>query len=210
MNLYLLPGSYENLEASIYKPVSPSLLEKLLGATKTNGIIQKIADRKIHCWAFCIGTRSNYDNMRENDVVLFKENKTESFGIKGRVADKVISESLGNNLWPISGGEPWKFIFFVKNIVNVSIPFSRLCKELGYERKNWLRGAIRVSDDHLSQAIRKFGNFDNFIAYLEGDTKVVPETKVIRRPGTVKPTQPMDIIRKEISTTLPEEDLWKI
>jgi hypothetical protein len=219
MNLYLLPGSNKNLEISINRTVSNTQLERHLAGPILNRIIQRLGGQNIHCWAFGLGTRSNYDMMRENDIVLFKQNSTEAFSIKGRVADKVISAALGNSLWPICDEEPWEFIFFVKDIANVSIRFSRLCTALGYANNfTWLPGAKRVADARLTQAIRKFGSIEKFIAHLEGGAQAEPPKKeitTIRRPGTgtqrLQPTQPIIHFPPEGSTkSSDEEDTWKI
>lgn len=186
MNLYILPGSYKNLAATIFKSVPFSQLELALAAPVINLIRQKLGDQMPRCWAFSRETIGNYKQMQENDVVLFKENQTDSFSISGSVADKVQSAALGKILWPVAGDNPWEFIFFIKDIKQVSIPFSKLCVELEYEENFWMAGAKRVSTERLNKAVRKFGTFNNFINCLESSSTPQQPMKItiIRRPKT--------------------------
>lgn len=213
MNLYILPGSSENLAATIFKSVTFSQLEQALSAPVINRIRQKLGEQMPHCWAFSRETIGNYNQMQVNDVVLFKENQTDSFSIRGSVADKVQSAALGKILWPVVGDRPWEFIFFIKDIKQVSIPFSRLCAELEYEENFWMAGAKRVSTERLNNAVRKHGTFDNFISYLEG-ASVYPQpakTTIIRRPktpSTIPPPQQIIQSNKTLQTTSSAPANW--
>jgi hypothetical protein len=213
MNLYILPGSYENLVVTIFKSVPFSQLEQALSAHVINQIRQKLGEQMPRCWAFSRETIGNYNQMQENDVVLFKENHTDSFSIRGSVADKVQSAALGKILWPIVGDKPWEFIFFIKDTKQVSIPFSRLCAELEYDENFWMAGAKRVSTERLNKAIRKHGTFTNFLSFLEGVS--VPQqpakTTIIRRtktPPTIPTPQKIVQSNSTLQTTSPAPANW--
>lgn len=183
MNLYILPGSYENLAATIFKSVPFSHLEQALSAPVINRIRQKLGDQMPHCWAFSRGAIAYYNQMHEDDVVLLKENQTDSFNVRGIIADKVQSPALGKILWD---DEHWEFIFFIKDIKQISIPFHRLRVELEYDENFYMQGGKRVATERLSKSIRKHGTFDNFMSYLESISSPQKTTKttIIRRPKT--------------------------
>lgn len=69
MNLYILPGSYGNLAATIFKSIPFSLLEQAISAPAINRIRQKLWDQMPHCWAFSREMIGNYNQMQEKKAM---------------------------------------------------------------------------------------------------------------------------------------------
>ena len=75
--------------------------------------------------------QSVFDEMRVNDIVLFKPNTMDAYRYKARVVHTLPCRDLGNYLWSV--GERWHLIYFLEDIEEVEINFQKFSKNIGYE-----------------------------------------------------------------------------
>lgn len=144
-NLFLAPGSKENIEDSIKRPVPLHILKKYLSESSFNRLqIEAQGEEKFNCFAMKSGSQSFFEVMKPTDIVIFKPNQTSQFQYKGIVMYKVNCLGLGREIWKV--GENWELIYFVKDIKRININLSLFAKKLGYA-ENWVpQGISRVDE----------------------------------------------------------------
>ena len=117
MSLFLVPATRENLEQSIERSVDVKLAKKHLGNDFVEKIILQSGLEGIRCWAVTKNRKKFFSDLTSGDEVLLTEKGTGLFTHYGIVVGKVINESLGNELWPIVGDNPWEYIYFLMNLI---------------------------------------------------------------------------------------------
>ena len=199
MNVFLIPGSKANFNATIRSTVDITLLDHHLDSDEVQRIIEATGDRNaIHCWAFKDGREKLYNVMNPGDLVLFKENKTGMLGILGEVCHKTHSSTLGKEIWPDQAAKPWEYIYFIKNIQNVNIDFSQFKRKLRYGSRFPCQGAILLNEAKWSIIRQQYGSFNEFLKSF--NIVVAPKPDY----GTIE-EKPSDIPLKTVqkSTQLP-------
>ena len=165
-NLFLAPGSRENIEDSIQHPVSLQRAEQFLSPNSYAMLESRTqSDEGFYCFAMTKGSQSYFEAMNPGDFVIFKANRTSRLEYKGRVMLKARCPALGRDLWGV--GEDWDLIYFMKNITRINIDFHLLKEELGYKENYDLPGIIRASPDRMRRVISRHGNINNFLNDLD-------------------------------------------
>lgn len=101
--------------------------------------------------------------MNPGDVVLLTQKGTRKFNQRARVRTKLISEPLGQRIWPVGSGLPWEYIYVLDDLRPLDIRKDWLITALGYEPTFWVPGHIRVSPENLQNAIEKYGTFERLL-----------------------------------------------
>ena len=124
-NLFLTPGSRENIEDSIQNPVSLQIAKQFLPPNCYEMLESRIqSDEGFYCFAMTQGSQSYFETMKSGDFVIFKANRTIKFEYKGSVILKARCPTLGRELWGV--GKNWELIYFMKTIVRINIDFQLL------------------------------------------------------------------------------------
>jgi hypothetical protein len=153
--LFIAPASDENLRRTILSTVDLTRVEDFLTEhqhEEVAGLLGK--SRQFHCWALTESRRSVFDAMRAGDVVVLITPQT---AFICRIQHKLISESLGNHLWPNQPRLPWKYIYFVTDVRELRVRKNLLNKALGYKPSHVFPGVSRVRPDVLRSALDQYG-----------------------------------------------------
>ncbi|MEY4384239.1 MAG: hypothetical protein RI995_1781, partial [Bacteroidota bacterium] len=151
-SLVLVPGTRENLETSIEKSVDIKFAIEHLGEEFVNYLLSKAGG--IFCWAVTKNSLGFFEKLKENDDVLISEKRTNKFTHHGKVIAKTRSSSFGNSLWPISGENPWEYIYFLSNIKLTNISKNELLRDLGYDNADNLSGSRIVREENYNNLKR--------------------------------------------------------
>lgn len=176
--LYLIPGTAEDLAASIEKPVPLELVKEHFGPKYHDELSALLAGREaVYCWAMSRGDGRKipfaYEKMEEGDIVLFKQSGTsasDTFNFLGEVIYKKPSSTFGGDVWP--RGEDWHFIYFFKEIKRVAIDKNRLFSAIGYVPGRELSVQLRLAPAKLQGIYDRYDSLDAFLAAVISDIPI--------------------------------------
>lgn len=165
--LYLAPASRENIQASIDKPVVRADIAYVLDDRSAARLDEAIGDRAtFHCWAMTRARRAMFNRMRRGDVVLLALKGTGRFQFRATVAGKLECEALGSRLWPFRNGLPFSLIYVFDQVMHISVSKAALVRELGFKPDFVVPGVIRVDDQQLAAAEKRYGGLDELLNAL--------------------------------------------
>lgn len=148
MSIILAPGTRENIEKSIAKPVSGSFAKEYLSFSLIDEIITYAGIEGIRCWGLTKTNIKLFKDIEKGDEVLISEKDTGLFNYYGVVINKTQNSAFGNALWPVVGQNPWENIYFLANITKVTISKQNLLEEIGYSKNFTLGGPIRLKNSN--------------------------------------------------------------
>ena len=160
MSLLLVPATRENIEASIEQSVDIDFCTSLLPAPLISTLLAACGNDGIRCWALTESRRSVFEQIANGDEVLLSEKGTGRFNHFGIVVGKIQSREFGERLWPFLGVKPWEYIYFLANVVKVSIEKSDLVELLGYDRNYAVPGSI-ITSKHNDVGIESISKYYN-------------------------------------------------
>lgn len=160
MKLLLVPGTRENLKISIEHPVDIDFAKKYLSDEFLNTLVRQSGNEGVRCWAVTKNTKTLFDNINNGDEVLLTEKGTGLFTHYGIIIGKTQNESFGRALWPISGDNPWEYIYFLANIHKIRIDKKKFVVELGYKESFTVPGSIIAKNDYLEKIGSISKNFE--------------------------------------------------
>lgn len=167
MGLYLVPASRENIVKTIISDVDISVAEQFLITTDLKKIKELLgAEKRFNCWAMTESNRSIFERMEAGDIVFLSEKNTGMFNYKAIVFFTIECEKMGNSLWPFVPNDPWKLIYFLKDIQEINIDKSVLVAALGYKSNYQVPGTIRVREDYVENIMQKYSSIDSFLNTL--------------------------------------------
>jgi len=156
MSLLLVPATRENLEKSIERPVDIVFAKKHLSGEFVQTLVRQAGNEGIRCWAVTKNKRALFGKIRDGDEVLLTEKGTGLFTHYGIIIGKTQNESFGRALWPISGDNPWEYIYFLANIQKIRIDKKNLVMQLGYKESFIVPGSIIAKNDNLETISKKY------------------------------------------------------
>jgi hypothetical protein len=163
MGLYLVPATSENLKTSIDHEPPVDKLSRFLSAADMKEIRARGGADGIRCWAMTVGKRRAFEQMEPGDEVLFAETSTGRFTRYAQVTYKVENRALGEELWSFQGGNPWEFIYFLRNVRRIDRPKREVVVALTYEPTFEVAGATRVREDRLSHFTGQHGTMATWL-----------------------------------------------
>jgi hypothetical protein len=166
-NLFLAPADKSNIKQTIQKKVLFDDAEKFLNDSDID-VLKLILQNNdsFNCWAMSESNRPTFSKMRKGDYVLLSEKATGKFNYMGKVAGKLESTSLGNNLWSFTPGKPWNLIYILDDVRLVDINKKELVQTLGYSAKDVVQKVRRVQKQNLYLALKKYEDIDSMINEL--------------------------------------------
>lgn len=162
-HLFLVPGTSENIQATITRSVSWETMRAFLGAEECGRLQRSLGQNPVHCWAVTESNRGFYEKIEPGDLFLLTEKKTGCFRFLANIADKTRCASLGEALWPVSSDKPWEYIYFLINLRRIDVPQSKVALPLGYDQNFRVMGSKAVSDERIKAISRQYGNLETFI-----------------------------------------------
>jgi len=166
MNVFLAPASSENLLATIKRRVPFSEVRHLMDARDLRAIKDLgNEDEGFHCWAVTENRKNIWDKMKNEDIVLFKETGTGYFTCVGKIFYKSKSDKnkkLAAMLWKYGTG--WHYIYFLKSIKAIQIPYRKLMHEVGYTNpRDILPGIRQIKPTAMEEINLKHGSFEKLL-----------------------------------------------
>jgi hypothetical protein len=161
--LFIAPVTDANLRRTILNTVDLATVENFLTEHQRQEVAGLLGNhRQFHCWALTESRRSVFDAMRAGDVVVLITPLT---AFVCRVQHKLISESLGNHLWPNQPRLPWKYVYLVTDVRELRVRKSLLNRALGYKPSHVFPGVSRVRAEALRSALdQNGGSIDQLLA----------------------------------------------
>ena len=164
MQLFLIPASKENFDATVMRDVDMDMARQHLSPTQVERLEGDLGSRRsFNCWAMTENKAGVFQRMNPGDMVLFTLKETARFDYKASVMTTLESQRFGEALWTNVPGKPWTLIYLIEGMERVDLPKSRVVSALGYSPEYVVQGASRVKPEHLRTVIRKYGSFDCFI-----------------------------------------------
>jgi hypothetical protein len=163
-NLFLVPTTRENLRASIQKAIPIETARECLTDSQFELLARAIAPAKeFRCWATREAGKGVFLQMTPGDIVLMTQKGTGRFNLRARVLTKLVSEPLGQRIWPGGSLLPWEFIYVLDDLRPLDIKKARLITALRYQPGFWVPGHIRVSPEKLRDAMWTFGTLEGLL-----------------------------------------------
>jgi hypothetical protein len=173
--IYLVPASSENIATSLDRALPVERLTGYLSKADIGEIQARGGAEGIRCWAMTLGKRSEFDRMEPGDEVLFSESGTGLVTRYAQVTYKVENKALGDSLWPYVPGNPWEFIYFLRNVQTIRVPKSKVVVALTYSPTFEIAGATRVRADRLAQFTAQHGTMAKWLGVAPVPGEPAPE-----------------------------------
>lgn len=156
------PWTYEELtEEGIELPKDLASKLKSVGEFRIWGAVGKGIVKWKEAWKY----------LDQNWIVAFLEKDT--ITCWGYIFAKIHDPSLAERLWGRDErGRTWEYIYFIKNLQYVNIPWLKVCSELGYAETFKPIGHFIVSDNIIKNIIKRYGSLENLLKQLSGETEI--------------------------------------
>lgn len=185
--LYMPPGNPEAMvhyEDTIRRKVAPELIYSFVDSDLKRQLAAVFGNKPIATWGSrdSSANRRHFDKMKDGDEVLIVEGAT--VRLLGRVAGKVVSPSLSQQLWKNLRDESakgWDLIYFIANPREIGVPFSVVKNLLRFEPNFHLHGFMSVAADRLEAF---YSAYDDLYSILLA-TKAGQEVQ--RIPSEIRP-----------------------
>jgi len=174
MTVFLIPAAPQTACQTLRDEVSFERAAQFLDSAQSRHLEAEFGGRlPLHCWAVTDGINKRYfDMMVPGDELLFTETGSGRFQWRAAVKTTLECENLGLDLWPNRGPtgiqksrtKPWKFIYIVDNLKQVSFEKRIVLRTLGYASPNdTLGGLRRVPDWKVEELIARFQTVDGIM-----------------------------------------------
>lgn len=125
------------------------------------GILNKshIQQDKIYFWG-CKYSKYYENKIRklsQGDIIAFSERK--EFIAKGKIVTILENKDLSKFLW---GDEQFSYILVIKDVERISIPYSVLFNDIGYNCKAKINGLVLVDSNRLERLEDKHRSVDTY------------------------------------------------
>jgi len=163
MNYFIAPRSgeksYKNYQSTIKNGVPLERMSQYLSSQEIN-ILSK--EEIIYVWGNRKGTVSAWNRMKNGDLVIFYAKKR--LVMTCEVYLKKHSPELALALWPADEkGNPWEYVFFVKNIKYISMPIETFNLAVGYKINNIIQGFIHLGDERINKIVEQYGSVERML-----------------------------------------------
>jgi hypothetical protein len=202
--LYMPPGNAQAMvhyEDTIKQKVGLPRLSGFISPELRTKLISVFGDNPIAVWGSESGPRNRgaFARMERGDDVLIVEGATVK--LLGKIAAKVESAELSRELWKPLGRKSkmtWELIYFIANTRELDLPFSELCRLLGYDPSYRLRGFTTIAEDKLEQFYLKYDDLYSVLVRIQKGQPVVrkvPDAEPAAAPAAGEPLelQPEDV-----------------
>ncbi|XKT75189.1 MAG: DUF3883 domain-containing protein [Patescibacteria group bacterium UBA2103] len=163
MNYFIAPRSgersYKNFESTIKHGVPLERISKYFNSEEITLLDEQ---EVIYAWGNRKGTASSWKKMQEGDIVIFYANK--KLVMYGEVYFKKHDPDLALTLWPPDdNGNPWEYVFFLKNIKYISMPIEIFNNAVGYKTNNFIQGFMSLLPERVSAVSKKYESVEKML-----------------------------------------------
>lgn len=163
MNYFIAPRSgeksYKNYESTIKNGVPLERISQYLSDQEIE-ILSK--EEIIYAWGNRKGTVGAWKKIQDGDLVIFYANKR--LIMTGEVYFKKHSPDIALALWPPDEhGNPWEYVFFIKNINYISIPISIFNAAAKWKSNNIIQGFTYLNEERVKNIIDQYGSVEKLL-----------------------------------------------
>jgi hypothetical protein len=140
---------------TVEKPVLLSAIFSFLSQDDLEDLRSKFPEGRVAVWGVTpgeeSGNKTKWDRMNPGDVALFsREGRIFS---AGTVAKKIHDRKLSRHLWgEDEAGETWEYMYFLKEMRSMDIPYKKFNAAAGYKENNVIQG-FNVLPEEKSAAV---------------------------------------------------------
>jgi hypothetical protein len=131
MGIILAPATRKNIEKSIAYSIDFKFAEKYLESELVKNIMERSGDDGIRCWGTTKEDKKLFDNVERMDDLLLIEEGTGVFSYCGRIIAKTHNQEFGQLLWETSDGNPCEYVYFLSNVIVITLYKEELLLDLG-------------------------------------------------------------------------------
>lgn len=151
-------GSRDHYRDTVAQPVPLDRIARHVDQAVADRLREVFPTGSAAVWGVTPGGRSvnavKWERISEGDVAVFLQDKRAT--TYGLVAVKARSASLGGDLWGRDeDGETWEYVYFLKDVKQIDIPYSELNAMLGYEPGNNFMAFNVLPPDQSHEAISR-------------------------------------------------------
>ncbi|MBL1433960.1 DUF3883 domain-containing protein [Candidatus Wolfebacteria bacterium] len=200
MNYFIAPRSgeksHKNYQSTIKNGVPLKRISKHLDSEEV-AILSK--EEIVYAWGNRQGTVSSWNKMQDGDLVIFYANKR--LVMTGEVYLKKHSPDLALTLWPPDDqGNPWEYVFFIKNMKYISMPISVFNSAVGWKENNVVQGFTYLLNERVKGITDKYGSVEKMLElFTDNNSEEIPLESEKLYVNVPKETQP--IIIKKVNLT---------
>lgn len=140
---------------TVERPVSLSTMSSYLSQAELENLREKFPQEHVAAWGVTPGEGSRnqrkWERMNPGDVALFS--RAGRIFSAGMVAKKIHNAKLSRHLWgEDEDGETWEYIYFLRDIRQVNIPYKKINAAAGYKEGNVIQ-AFNVLPEEKSAPV---------------------------------------------------------
>lgn len=163
MNVFIAPRSgekrYKGNFSTIRNGVNYEKIEKYLD---DEGRRKLKSEDQILVWGNRKGLQTSWEKMNDGDIVIFYAHK--QLSMAAEVYYKKHDPALALELWPRDeNGNPWEYVFFVRNPRYFRIPIEHFNKIVGYKSNYVVQGFSYLNPVLVQKIEDEYGSLDHFL-----------------------------------------------
>src|SRR3989344_4435783 len=153
MKYFLAPRSgeksYENYQSTIRYGVP---LDRIAPFLTQEEISTVTAEDIIYVWGNRKGKQREWREMENGDLIIFYAHG--KLIMTGEAYLKKHSPELALALWPRDKkGNPWEFVFFIKNVKYISVPIEIFNEAVGYKTNKVVMGFTLLQQFRIDKVV---------------------------------------------------------
>jgi hypothetical protein len=184
--------SYEHYADTIKEPVEVNRIVKFLSESQLNELSDTLEGKThIRIWGVTPGkgdvNRKKWLNIQSGDVTLFSRNG-KIFASTTALA-KIHNRELALDLWKTnSDGDTWEYIYFLDELTEHDIPYSKFNSVVGYQ-PNFIIQGFNILDETKSEALLEAFDLRSSNYFPE-----IREDEYIEAISTLKDAESLDSV----------------
>jgi len=187
------PEAYQHYIDTIENGFDLVSVKDCLSYEDFNKLSSIYQDKKVRAWGSTPGEGNirTWEKMNIGDpVLIYRKGNFEYYAF---VTHKIHNKELANNLWRENDlGQTWEYVYFLDNLVEISVPVSTFNDLMGFQSNYNPQGFARISEERKDSLIERFGSIDKFLDYLS-------EGQWVKRDNSIPEEMKENIIRERIS-----------
>lgn len=209
-NIFILtasnPEAYQHYIDTIEHGFKLDEIEKYLSQHQVEALSNIYGDGLIKAWGAIPGQGNirTWEKLDIGDPILIY--RKGSFEYYALVTFKLHNPELAKHLWKSNSvGETWEYVYFLNNLVDISVPIRIYNEALGYQESFRPYGFSRADTKKVKQLEVEFGSVESFLNYLSEGKWLKKETIY---PEKIKEEILQERLKRHIgSTTILEANL---
>ena len=196
-NLFRITASgdeaYQHYIDTIEKGFSIDSIKHFLDSKQINALKYIYGENLIRAWGAKAGLMNTktWEKMQIGDpVLIYRKGNFEYYAF---VTFKLHYPDLAKHLWGVdSTGQTWEYIYFLNNLVEISVPANIFNEMIGYDSNFHPYGFSTTEEQKINNLKKQYGSIESFLNYLS-EGKWVEKESIY--PHEIK----KDIIQERLS-----------